>query len=588
MSPIAVQQTLELALQYHQAGRLAEAEALYRQVLAAQPNHADALHYLGVIANQAGRHELAVEWIRRAIALQPNDPAAHNNLGNAHRDRGQFSEAVAAYRRALQLKPDLTEAQSNLGNALRDRGQLDEAIAAYRRAVELKPDHAEAYNNLGLALARQGHFDEAVAAHRRAIDLKPTDATFLSNLIHALHFGPVCDPRSIREEQTRWNRLHVEPLRPSWRPHGNDRDPLRRLRIGYVSPDFFSHPVPIFLAPLLKAHDHRRYEIYCYASVRRPDTVTEHLRKAVDVWRNTYVFSDAQLAECIRNDKIDILVDLAMHTAGHLLQVFARKPAPVQVSWLAYPGSTGMETIDYRLTDAHIDPAGPEDDDLGGQPVRLPDSWCCYAPIGTPPSVGPLPAGQNGTVTFGSLNQFAKIHEGLLHCWARLLGAVSGSRLLMLCPEGQARERTHAFFAAHGVARERVELVGTCLWPEYIRHFARIDIALDSFPCNGMTTTCHALWMGVPVVTRTGTTSVSRAASSLLHTVGLPEWIAQSEEDYIRIATEWAHDLPRLAELRATLRPRMQASPLMDAPRFARNIETIYRTIWQRWCAREP
>jgi len=274
-----------------------------------------------------------------------------------------------------------------------------------------------------------------------------------------------------------------------------------------------------------------------------------------------------------------------MHTAGNLLPVFARKPAPLQVSWLAYPGSTGMETIDYWLTDAHIDPSGQEDAGPGGRAVRLADSWCCYAPIAKFPSVSPLPAAQTGIVTFGSFNQFGKLNERLLRCWARLLAAVPASRLVMLCPGGPARDRTHALFAANGVARERVELVGPCPWPEYTRRFERIDMALDAFPCNGMTTTCHTLWMGVPVVTRVGTTPVSRAGSSLLHTVGLPEWVAWSEEEYIRIAAAWASDLPRLAELRATLRPRVQASPLMDAPRFARNMEAAYRTMWQRWCA---
>jgi predicted O-linked N-acetylglucosamine transferase (SPINDLY family) len=288
----------------------------------------------------------------------------------------------------------------------------------------------------------------------------------------------------------------------------------------------------------------------------------------------------------VRNDGIDILVDLSMHTADNRLLAFAHKPAPVQVSWLAYPGSSGLQTIDYRLTDAHLDPVKPADPP-GEQIVRLPDAWCCYAPIEEFPPVSPLPSAHTGTVTFGSLNDFAKIHAGLLHCWATLLEAAPGSRLPMICPEGQSQERTHAIFAGRGIARERVELVAPCPWQDYIRLFQRIDLALDAYPYNGMTTTCHALWMGVPTVTLVGTRAVSRAGSSLLHTIGLSEWVAQSEEEYLRIAAEWATILPRLAELRATLRPRMQASPLMDAPRFARNIETAYRTTWQAWCARQ-
>ena len=305
----------------------------------------------------------------------------------------------------------------------------------------------------------------------------------------------------------------------------------------------------------------------------------------MDTWREVRSFSEARLAECIREDQIDILVDLAMHTEGHLLEVFARKPAPVQVSWLAYPGSTGMEAIDYRFTDASMDPVTGNDDRLGGQPVRLPDCWCCYAPLHPFPPVSPLPAAQSGTVTFGSLNQFGKLHEGILGYWARLLAMVPASRLLMLCPQGSARERTLAVFAKHGMASERLEFVALSPWEHYVRLFERIDLALDSFPCNGMTTTCHTLWAGVPVVTLAGRRAVSRAGRSLLQTVGLPELVASSEEQYISIAAQLAQDLPRLRGLRASLRSRMLASPLMDAPRFARNIEAAYRTMWRRWCA---
>jgi len=430
--------------------------------------------------------------------------------------------------------------------------------------------------------------EEAVTSYLRAVELQPEHAGMHSNLVYMLHYHPAQDDSMIAQEQQRWNRQFSDPLKPFIRPHTNDRHPGRRLRVGYVSPLFWSNAITFFLAPLLEAHDHRSYEIYCYAGIKRRDAITERMRKSADVWREVRTLSHAQLAECVRDDGIDILVDLSMHTADNRLPAFARQPAPVQVSWLAYPGSTGIEAIDYRLTDAHIDPAGQEEHGPGGQAVRLPDCWCCYEPIEAFPLVGPLPAAQKKIVTFGSLNQFWKTHEGLLHCWARLLEAVPESQLLMICPEGQLRERVHGLFAAHGVVRERVELVAPCPWPDYVRLFERVDLALDPFPCTGMTTTCHALWMGVPVITRAGRQAVSRASLSLLHTIGLPEWVAQSEEDYIRIAAEWAADLPRLAELRGTLRSRMQASPLMDAPRFARNLEAAYRTMWQRWCAGKP
>jgi predicted O-linked N-acetylglucosamine transferase (SPINDLY family) len=256
----------------------------------------------------------------------------------------------------------------------------------------------------------------------------------------------------------------------------------------------------------------------------------------------------------------------------------------VQVSWLAYPGTTGIDAIDFRLSDSHLDPEGEDDTGPGGKIIRLPDCWCCYAPIAEFPAVGPLPAESTGVVTFGSLNQFCKIHDGLLNSWAALLAQVPGSRLRMICPEGQARERIRNLLVAQGVAEDRVKLAKPAPWPDYVQLFEGIDIALDSFPCNGMTTTCHALWMGLPVVTRTGSRVVSRAGSSLLHAVGLPELVAYSEEEYFKIAAGLAGDLPRLAELRRDLRSRMSASVLMDAPRFARNIEVAFRGMWRQWC----
>jgi len=298
--------------------------------------------------------------------------------------------------------------------------------------------------------------------------------------------------------------------------------------------------------------------------------------------------SDTRLEEMIREDRVDILVDLAMHTPGNRLPVFARQPAPVQVTWLAYPGGTDLPGIGYRLTDAHLDPPGSHSRELAWpaeEPVRLPDCWCCYDPIGESPEVNSLPALSERGVTFGSLNNFAKAHEGVLALWARALTAVRGSRLVMLCPEGRARERVRAFFGARGIDARHVEFVGLLPRWEHLKLYQRIDIALDPFPYNGMATTCDALWMGVPVLTLPGEMPVSRAGLSLLSSVGLEALAASSEEDFLRIAVELAADLPRLAELRATLRARLQGSPLMDAPRFARNLEAAYRSIWERWCS---
>jgi len=775
---VNVTQIFVRAQQEHQAGRLREAEALYRQILSAEPNHAGALHSLGVIAHQVGRLDMAADLLRRAVdldpghadahlnfgvtlaavdrreeaiaefrralALEPDIPEthlnlgaalveedrldeaidhcrralelqpgfvpAHYNLGNALRRRKQFAEAAAAYRRALELNANFPEAHNNLGIALVKLGRIDEAMAAYRRALELRPDYSEACFNLGEALAGAGRLEEAGSSFRRALQLKPDNvdacvslggilreqgrneeaialmrhalaikpdsvevhdclgiclarerrldeavahyrraiqirpdfalahfnlanaladrgeieesvagyrralallkqdddtaaphpspeidsglAATHSNLVHLLNFHPDHDARTISEEQRRWNCKYASAgSNPP--AYGNDRDPARRLRIGYVSPDFRVHSVAFFLAPLLEAHDRESFEIYAYSSVRRPDAVTGRMEKAVDVWRDVRWLSDAELAGIVRADRIDILVDLSMHTEHNRLLLFARQPAPVQASWLAYPGSAGVEGIRYRISDRHLEgenAAESQESESGRMDtaVCLPDAWCCYEPLVDFLPVNPLPAEEKKFVTFGSVAKFNKINDRLLSSWARMLAAVPTVRLLMVCPAGQTQERVRTLFAGQGIDLGRIELVAPCPWMDFLRLFHRIDVALDPFPCNGMTVTCHTLWMGVPVITRAGATAVPRAGRSLLHVLGLREWIANSEEDLIQIAAAAANDLPRLAELRRTLRGRMQASPLMDAPRFAHNIEAAFRTMWESWCAKIP
>ena len=722
MPPVTVRQAFDLALQHHQAGRLAEAEALYRQILAVEPQHADALHLLGVIAQQVGRNDVAVDLIRRAIASDPNRPTfysnlgvalsaqdraddaiaafrralelkpdfaeahcnfgkalmqqgrtdeaiaayrraiafqagyaeahyclgnalrhqgrdddsiasyqhalrlrpnyseAHNNLGSALRDcsrtdesiaayrraieaaednaeahnnlgvalsgQGKLDEAIAEYRRASQLKPDMAEAHSNLGDALRNCGQIDEAIAAYRRALQIKPDYSEAHNNLAVAYKDRNELDEALVCYRRAMTLEPHNSTTHSNLIYTLHFDPGFDAPSIADEHRRWDRQFAEPLRKFHKLHLNNRDPERRLRIGYVSPDFRHHVICHFLLPLLERHDHAGFEIHCYASVKRSDEITGRIRKNADVWSDVLILSDEKLAERIRGDEIDILVDLTQHMGDNRLPVFARKPAPVQVAWLGYPGSTGLSAMDYRLTDAWMEPEGAAWSESVETPVRLPDSWFCFDPIDDFPVPGELPALHAGHITFGCLNTFSKVSDAVLERWAGVMRAVENSRLLLRCPQGAAQARVREFFAARGIAAERLELVAwTPTRAEFLKLFDRMDIALDPFPYNGGTTTCEALWMGVPVLTLPGERIVSRIGLSILTACGMPEFVAHTEEEYVRLAADLAADLPRLSELRATLRGRMKASAFMDGARFAKHMEHAFRAMWRAWCA---
>ena len=565
-------------------GQLDQAIAVYRQAIRLKSDYPEAHNNLGIALRDKGQLDEAIARHRQAIRLKPDLAEAHINLGNALSDLGRFDEAIAAYRRAIRLKPGYAEAHSNLGNALTGVGQLDEAIAACRLAIRLKPDLAKAYNNLGLTLKDMGQLDEAIAVYRQAIRLKPDDAIAHSNLVFTLPFHPGCDARMIYEENRRWNQQHAEPLKKLIQPHANNRDADRRLRIGYVSPDFRDHCQSFFTIPLLSNHDREGFEIFCYADVGRPDAVTERIRGCAQVWRSIPGMTDAEVTRKIREDRIDILVDLTMHMANGRPLIFARKPAPVQVAWLAYPGTTGLSAMDYRLTDPHLDPPGLNDQFYSETSIRLPDTFWCYDPMATEVAVNPLPAQTNDHITFGCLNNFCKVNEQVLRLWAQVLKTIPRSRFMLLCPEGSHRQPLLDMLQREGISPDRIELIAFRPRPQYLELYHRIDAGLDTFPSNGHTTSLDSFWMGVPVITLAGQTVVGRAGLSQLTNLGLTELIAETPEQYVQIATALAGDLPQLAELRRTLRARMQASPLMDAPRFAHNVETAYRQMWRNWC----
>jgi len=582
--PQAGEPDLRLAVQHHQAGRLAEAEKIYRQVLAQHPDHPDALHLSGVLAIQAGQLDTAVDFIRRAIAVCSTNAIYYSNLGKALKDLGQLDEAIASYRQAIQLEPHFAEAYNNLGIALADAGHLDEAIAADQQSIRLNPNLAEAHGNLGNALMRIAQLDEAIVSYRQAVRLKPDLAAAHSNLVCTMQYHPAYDARMIHQELRRWNQQHAEPLKKSIRPHANDRDPDRRLRIGYVSPDFRVHVVGQNLLPLLREHDRRQMEIFCYSNVLKPDALTAEIRGHADVWRNIVGMSDSQAADLVRQDRIDVLVDLAVHMAGNRLVIFAYKPAPVQATWLGYCGSTGMDAMDYRLSDPYMDPPDSDLSIYSERTIRLPETFWCYGVSGPAPEPSPPPATAAGYLTFGCLNNFAKVSPPALDLWAEILRSLPNSRLIVHSHPGAHLDAVRARFAGKGISPNRLEFPTWRPWPDYVRMHGRIDIALDPFPWCGGITTCDALWMGVPAVSLVGPTAVGRGGASILANVGLPELIAQTPQQYVQIATDLAKDLPRLAELRRTLRVRMQASPLMDAPRFARNIAASYRQMWRTWC----
>lgn len=567
-------------------GKPGEAEASCRRALELHPDYAEAHNYLGVALGDQGKWDEAIAAYGRALELKPNYAEAHNNLGMALAGQRMRDEAIASYRRALELRPRFSDAHSNLGNVLRDLGDLDGAIAAYQEALKLDPENAVAHNNLGNALKDQGELDQAIACFRRALELKPDYSHAHSNWVYTLHLCPDVGAAAILEEHRCWDQRHAEPLTRSVAPHTNVRDPDRRLRVGYVSPDFRSHPIARFILPLLELHNRAEFEVVCYADVRVPDALTDRCRAVANVWRDVQGRSDQQVADLVRQDGIDILVDLAMHTADNRLLTFARKPAPVQVTYLAYCGTTGLRTMDYRLTDPYLDhDPNQAAQDYSEESVWLPETYWCYRLPFAVPSEGELPALRNGYVTFGCLNNSCKMSDVALDAWSRVLRKLPQSRLLLHAPAGSHRERVRSDFAKRGVSPERITFAAKLPIANYFELYRQIDVALDPFPYGGGTTTCDALWMGVPVVSLAGQTAVGRGGLSILSNAGLPELVALNVDDYVALAAELASDLPRLQELRAGLRTRLQSSLLLDAPRFTRNVEAAFRTMWKRWCA---
>jgi predicted O-linked N-acetylglucosamine transferase (SPINDLY family) len=576
-----------LGLVLQERGQLEEAASCYRRAVQCDSRFASAHYNLGTVLYAQARYADAAACFERTLQLRPDHVGAHTNLGNALKDLGQREAALAEFRRVLELRPDYAVGHCNLGNALAAAGQMDAALACFRKALEFSPDLVNAYNCLGKELAAVGQQEEGLACLRRALQLKEDFLEGHSNLCYLLYFTPGHDARSILDAHRRWDRQHAESLAKQIQPHSNDRSPDRRLRLGYVSPDFRDHVVGRNLLPLFREHDHTRFEVYCYSVVRHADELTRQFQGYADAWREVRGLSDEQLTELIRADAIDILVDLTLHMADNRLLVFARKPAPVQMTFAGYPGTTGLKAIDYRLTDPHMDPPGQHDENYVEESLRLPDSFWCFDPLTEEPPVSSLPALERGVLTFGCLNNFRKVTTDTLRLWAQVLRAAGPARLILCAPEGQHRDRTFDLLEREGIARERVTFrLSKPRW-QYLEMYHDIDIALDTVPYNGHTTSLDGLWMGVPVVTLVGETVVGRAGLSQLTNLGLPELIAHRPDEFVRAALALARDLPRLADLRASLRQRLRLSPLMDFRRFVDGVESAYRSAWQAWCAGE-
>jgi protein O-GlcNAc transferase len=586
------------------------------QAIEFRPDYAEAMSALGTALDADGQIDAAIEQTRRAIALRPGFSQAHNNLGNLLREKGRDAEAFDAYQRALALNPNDVEVLNNLGGMLLE-GQPNAAgaVTYLRRAVTLKPDFVAAHYNLGNALQRSGDVDAAIASYQRALSLDSTLVEAWINLanaqhesgrlddaiesfrrgkevglpprlastpLYAMHYDPRNSPADLLAAHTEWNQRYAAGLARN-PPHQNDRAPDRRLRIGYVSADLSNHPVSRFMLPLLTNHDPNQVEVFVYSSTRKDDDFTPRLRASVHTWRDVRHLNDERLAALVEQDQIDILIDLTMHATNARLLMFARKPAPVQLTYLAYPGTTGLPQMDYRLSDPYIDPPGQTEAHYSERTLRLPHTYWCYAPPPEASSVVPPPVLSRGFITFGSSNASAKASRPIFDAWIEILARVPNSRLLMHSREGNHRDELRNRLSSRGVDPSRIEFFGFRPADQYFANYGNFDIALDTHPYAGGTTTCDALWMGVPVVTLAGATAISRGASSILSNVGLLDLVMYRVEAYIAKACELAADVNRLQTLRATMRDRMLASPLMNAPQFARDIEAAYRTAWHRW-----
>ena len=584
LKPASAEASFQLGVTLDALGELEGAATCWERVCQLDAKRFDAPRRLAFLLVRLGKPAHAVPIYERALALRPRATEVWLELAAVERALGHVAAAVRHYRRALELDPTLADVRLELGNALYQQGLLDDAIATYLSLAELEPLLALAHANLGNALKDAGLHAEATASYRRALTLAPDDAVTHGNLLYTLSYDPACSAQELLAEARRFGDAHTVPLQGERQPHQNQRSPERKLRIGYVSSDFREHVSMFYLERLLQHHDREAYEIYCYSSVFPPDAWTERCRQHATVFRDIWSLDDAAAAAAIRKDEVDVLVDLNMHSGKARPLLFARKPAPVQLCWLAYVGTTGNDAMDYRITDPHLDPDTPDPLPYTERSWRLPSSFWCFHPLVAAAATSPLPAASNGYVTFGCLATFRKVSEPTLALWARVLTQVSGSRLILHVPPGTAQERVLSALEGLGVARSRVELLPHQQRSDYLATYSRIDVCLDTLPYNGLSNTLDAAWLGVPTLTRAGDTVVGRAGLCVAMNLNLPRLVARDDAQLVRAAVELAADLPALSELRAGLRARLEGSPLMDAPGFARDLEAAYRGMWRRWC----
>ena len=563
---------------YLQRGEIREAELRFRAAIAANSANANALHGLAIIAHQTGHFQPAIELFDRAIAADASLAAAYVNRGNAQFALQRFADAIESHRTALQLSPDLNSARINMASALQAVGRIDEAVAVIEQALHSAPDSAEIHNNLGNLYKEQGRLQDAIRCYAAALRLNPTLPQAASNRLAAMKLDPALSPADILDAHREWSAW-FEAVSTSVPVLINTLEPTRKIRIGYVSPDCHG-ALPAFIDPVIAGHDRERFEVYCYFNnPQSPESLAARgVASTACILKGA---TDEEIAKKIHDDGIDILIDIAGHTGQNRLGVFARRPAPVQITWLDYLGTTGLAAMDYRLTDIVADPLGNENFHTE-KSLRMPHTQWCWRPDENARDVVSLPALKNGYITFGSFNNAIKLTDATLNLWRQLLVAMPSARLRVAgIAEGFARQRIIELLSIDQARLEFLPRVGV---REYRESFGLVDVALDPMPFSGATTTLDALWQGVPVLTLPGATSCSRSSASLLTAIGLDSWIAKDAEDWLQRATRMCADVNALAQLRAGLRERVQSSALVDFKKFVGDLETHYAAVWKVWC----
>jgi predicted O-linked N-acetylglucosamine transferase (SPINDLY family) len=561
------------------AGEIDLAVAALRDAVGARDDLPEIHNNLGNVLRAAGRPDEATECYRKALALRPVYPEALNNLGVVLQEQGDVKMAIEALEQSVALDPNNALVHTHLGAAYAARGRLTDAVAAHREAIRLDPELASAHNNLGIALKDQGLFEEAREAYAKSLILDPDAPEVHSNLVMCFSYDPSVDGAALLDAHRQWSARHERPRIPAPdRPL--DRD--RMLRIGYVSPDLWTHSVAYFIEPVLEHYDRHRFHVTCYSDVEAPDDTTERLRDHADRWHDTAAYSDDDLYDLIRADGIDILIDLAGHTASNRLPVFGRRAAPVQITWIGYPATTGLTQMDYRITDDWADPPGETDGFHSETLLRLPEGFLCYAP---PRGIAISATDRDARpLTFGSFNNLSKVTDDVIALWCRILHEVPDARMLLKSRQLEddgVRRRILDVFARHDVREDRIDLRARVPSREgHLALYGEVDVALDTFPYNGTTTTCEALWMGVPVVTLSGKLHAGRVGASLLHQCGLDDWVARNEEQYVSLALAVAANLPE----RRILREWVAESGLADAQRFSKAFGGALRAVWRTHC----